>query len=194
MSHGDRQRYPIEAAATLAHELADLLRPACLMVEVAGSIRRCKPTVGDIELLYVPRFEEEPIDLVTRGMVNQADKVIDRLLASGVLVKRRNVNGSTTWGEQNKLAVHRDSGMPVDLFSTTTASWFNYLVCRTGPADSNARIAKAAQARGWKWNPYGPGFTRVVDGDTLARSHAVTSEADVFTFVGLPYLPPEDRT
>jgi DNA polymerase/3'-5' exonuclease PolX len=194
MSQPDRPRYPLEMAAQVAGALVDLLRPACARVQIAGSMRRGKQTVGDIEIVYVARLMEEPIDLITRGMVDQADKVIDLLLGGGVLVKRRNANGSPCWGVRNKLAVHRPSGIPVDLFSTTEECWFNYLVCRTGPAESNARIAMAARARGWVWNPYGPGFSRVVDGDTLAREHAVRSEEDVFQFVGLPYLPPEGRT
>lgn len=66
-------------------------------------------------------------------------------------------------------------------------SWWNYLVCRTGPADSNTRICMAAQNRGWKWNPYGSGFSR---GDEI---RAMESEAEVFDFVGLPYEQPEAR-
>jgi hypothetical protein len=49
----------------------------------------------------------------------------------------------------------------------------------------------AAQAKGWKWNPYGSGFSRAVG---LGREvHQVTREQDVFAFVGLPYLEPWQR-
>ncbi|MGN6643580.1 MAG: hypothetical protein ACTHKU_11340, partial [Verrucomicrobiota bacterium] len=82
---------------------------------------------------------------------------------------------------------HKETGLPVDLFAATPENWFNYLVCRTGPADSNTRICMAAQARGWKWNPYGVGFSR---GDEI---QAVASEEEVFAFVGLPFEKPEGR-
>ncbi|MEQ1842767.1 MAG: DNA polymerase III, partial [Verrucomicrobiales bacterium] len=59
--------------------------------------------------------------------------------------------------------------------------------CRTGPGSSNIRIAEAARARGMKWNPYGCGFTHG------AKTIVMTSEREVFTTVGLPYLAPEDR-
>jgi DNA polymerase/3'-5' exonuclease PolX len=88
---------------------------------------------------------------------------------------------------------HVASGIPVDLFATTEACWHNYLVCRTGPAESNIRIAAAAKARGWKWNPYGEGFSR---GGPLAgpeEARALRSEREVFEFVGLPYTEPEER-
>jgi len=92
------------------------------------------------------------------------------------------------YGRKNKLMLHRATGLPVDLFAATEDNWWNYLVCRTGPADSNMRICTAAQSKGWKWNPYGAGFSR--DGKVVA----MTSEQEVFAFVGLPYTNPEHRT
>jgi DNA polymerase/3'-5' exonuclease PolX len=119
--------------------------------------------------------------------VNLADETIAALEKSGTLERRKNVNGSEMYGPKNKLMRHRASGMPVDLFAATPENWWNYLVCRTGPADSNRRICMAAQDRGWEWNPYGAGFSR--DSET----RAMESEAEVFAFVGLPYAQPEDR-
>jgi DNA polymerase/3'-5' exonuclease PolX len=155
---------------------------------VAGSLRRKKAVVGDVEILYVPRLEERQADLLSTEMVSLADEEIERMLADGTLAKRPSVTGVTAWGLKNKLALHR-SGMPVDLFRTTEISWWNYLVCRTGPSDSNTRIATEARRRGYQWNPYNAGFTRLSDGATIA----VESEAHVFAFVGLPYRAPEDR-
>jgi DNA polymerase/3'-5' exonuclease PolX len=111
------------------------------------------------------------------------------LLQSGRLAKRTNVNGSEMWGHKNKLAVHVASGIPVDLFSARLGNWFNYLVCRTGGAESNMRIASAAQAKGWKWNPYGVGFTNETGSDVF-----VNSERDAFELVGLKYLEPWERS
>jgi DNA polymerase/3'-5' exonuclease PolX len=79
----------------------------------------------------------------------------------------------------------------VDLFTATRENFFNYLVCRTGGEESNIRVASAAIARGWKWNPYGNGFSRVVG--LGSEHHDVTSEREVFEFVGLPYLEPWKR-
>lgn len=84
--------------------------------------------------------------------------------------------------------VHRASRIPVDLFATTREAWFNYLVCRTGPAESNTAIANAAIAKGWKWHPYDSGFT-----DQEGNWVYVRAERDVFDLVGLPYHAPPDR-
>lgn len=189
---GEKKRWPRAAALEVASELCAALKPSCSRLIVAGSLRRRKADVGDVEIIYIPRFEDRQFDMFTVAPVNLADKTIGDLLNSGALSKRASKTGSFAWGAKNKLAVHR-SGIPVDLFAATESNWWNYLVCRTGPADSNTRICMAAQQRGWKWNPYGAGFSR---GGPLAgepEEYIVTSEEDVFRFVGLPFAQPEDR-
>lgn len=190
MTPADKPRFAACIAARVAAELEAVLEPACLRILVVGSLRRRRPAVGDLELLYIPRLEArpDPGDLFGRPVwVNQADEVIARLEAAGTLERRRNVKGSEMFGEKNKLMRHRETGLPVDLFTATADNWANYLVCRTGPAESNTRIAMAAQARGWEWNPYGPGFSRGME------VVAMPTEQRVFEFVGLPYREPSER-
>lgn len=175
-------------ALPVAKELCDRLKPACSRLIVAGSLRRRKAAVGDVEILYVPLLEERPGDLFSTEMVSLAEEEICRMIGDGTLSARPLANGRTAWGEKNKLALHR-SGIPVDLFRTTDEAWFNYLVCRTGPAESNTRIATEAQRRGWQWNPYGAGFTNLETGDVTPMD----SEEAVFRFVGLPYKQPWER-
>lgn len=192
----DKQRWPIADALRAAQELCEMLDPVCERLIIAGSIRRKRPDVGDIELVYVPKFCIAPdiSDLFSTKTHNMADTVIAGMEKARTLSRRVNVLGKTAFGEKIKLMVHPESGIPVDLFATTIESWWNYLVCRTGPADSNTRICVAAQQRGWKWAPYSPGFTRYVTGeDGEIETRAMDSEQAVFEFVGLPYFEPEDR-
>ena len=186
VSKAQKQKWPRAAAIEVAREICQALTPACERIIVAGSLRRKKPIVGDVEILFIPKMEERQADLISTEMVSLADEIIQRLLDSGTIQKRLSVTGTTSWGRLNKLAVHR-SGIPIDFFQTTQEAWFNYLVCRTGPANSNTQICMAAQDRGWKWNPYGSGFSK--DGETVAMN----SEQAVFGFVGLPYFTPEER-
>lgn len=184
----DKVKFPYADALAVARELCTALKPVTSRLIVAGSMRRRKEKVGDVEILFVPRFQAVPFDLFgTVVQMSMADDALAGLLENGTLAKRLNVNGSEMWGEKNKLARHVASGIPVDLFSATEANWFNYLVCRTGPGPSNIAIASAAQRMGWQWNPYGVGFSR----DRAV--HAVGSEREVFEFVGLPYREPWDR-
>ena len=80
-----KTKYPLATAQAVAAELVHALQPACARLAVAGSVRRCKAQVGDIELVYVPRFADRPspiansqVDLFqTKSVrVNQVDLVL----------------------------------------------------------------------------------------------------------------------
>lgn len=184
-----KKKWPRAAALDVAQELVAALTPFCTRIEVAGSLRRKKPDVGDVEILFIPQIDKVQVGFFETDIAdaNRAEEEIDRLLRRRVILKRVSVNGAAAWGEKNKLAVHARSGIPVDLFATTEDSWFNYLVCRTGPAELNVAICNAAQQKGWKWNPYGAGFSRI------GHIEPMKSERAVFEFVGLPYSEPEHR-
>lgn len=191
----DKPKYPRAEAVAVAKALCDVLKPHCERLIVAGSLRRRRAEVGDVEILYIPKLRSVEVpsaDLFApprTALVDEVDAQLDWLLENGVIRQRKNVNGSVTWGEKNKLAVH-SSGIPVDYFAATEASWFNYLVCRTGGAELNTRIAALAKRKGWQWNPYQSGFTKVI---SIEEHFNVKSERDVFEFVGLRYLEPWER-
>jgi len=185
----DRPRYPWIVAEGIAEDICNHLRPGCKRIKIAGSLRRQKPDVGDIEILYIPVMQEQPDpeDLFRSITVSLAGGRIDGLERARILGRRLNSKGSEMYGPKNKLMVHIPSGIHVDLFTATEENWFNYLVCRTGPKELNLRICMAAIDRGWKWNPYGIGFSR---GSEIRR---MESEEAVFEFAGLPYRQPKDR-
>lgn len=188
----DKPKFEHRFAKALADKLVEALAPHCERILVCGSLRRRKPQVGDIEIVYIPRIDRERNPECLFGElrpVNLTDRAIEDLIARGTLEKRPNAIGTGAWGTKNKLARLVKTGVPVDLFATTPETWYNYIVCRTGSADTNTRIATLANQRGYKWNPYGPGFTSLGSDEPFI----VQSEADVFTFVGLPYLEPWQR-
>jgi len=152
----DKQRYPASIARKVADEMATELAPRCERIEIAGSLRRGKADVGDIEILYVPR--------------------IGQVRVPGELFPRR-----------GKLAVHVASGIPVDLFATTTERWFVSLVMRTGSAQSNTRLANAALKRGMQFHAYG------VIQDRSGQQIIPQSEREVFERLGVPYRDPSER-
>ena len=185
-----KPRFPRPVAIQAAREVVARLEPNCERIIVAGSLRRGKREVGDVEILYIPKMRPalSQSDFFSIEDINLADSAIEEMESYGTLSRRLNKNGSPSYGPKNKLMRHEGTGVPVDLFSTTAAAWFNYLVCRTGPAESNIEVAKAAQAKGWKWHPYGEGFS-----DHRGRPVRVCIEPDVFTLVGLPYYEPRER-
>ncbi len=179
-------------ALAVAEQMKIILSAVCDKIIIAGSIRRGKSRVGDIELLYIPKLavKPDPADLFGKPMqINLADAVIESLLADGILTKRLKEDGTQTWGPLIKLSTHTDSGIPVDFFSATPENWWTLLVCRTGSADSNMAICNAAIRLGMQWSPY-EGFKDRKDEKLIFVPH---SERAVFERVGLPYRKPQDR-
>ena len=56
----DKQKFPINQAEAVGFSLMAQLRPFSSRLQMAGSIRRRKPLVSDIEILYVPKIEQRP--------------------------------------------------------------------------------------------------------------------------------------
>jgi DNA polymerase/3'-5' exonuclease PolX len=146
-----KARWPANFARRIGDELVEALTPRCEHVCIAGSLRRGKTKVGDIEILYVPRIGQ----VRTSGELfpksgSLADELIEQWLTRGVLTKRPNKNGIPTWGALNKLAAHAASGISVYLFATTRERWFVSLVVRTGSAE---------RIHSWLPAHYGEGFS-----------------------------------
>jgi DNA polymerase/3'-5' exonuclease PolX len=188
-----KTKFIYKYAAPVAEKLIEVLEPSCERIAIAGSIRRMQAAVSDVEIIYVPKVRP----ILNAGEMFPTDTylpdlILKELEVGNQLVRRFNAEGEETWGPRIKLAVHKESTVPIDFFSIEGPSWWNYLVCRTGPAESNMRIAKAARERGWKWKPYSPGFCRVDDPAEKCAA-VMESEHEVFEFVGLPYLEPQHR-
>lgn len=171
-------RVRAEEARKVAEDLKARLEPCCERIEIAGSLRRQLPDVGDIEFLIVPKRE---------GTVDLLDRALTRLIFDGVLDFRRNKRGSRVYGRQNKLLFHVPSGIGVDVFSTDEKRWAIALVVRTGSEGTNKQIAMAALKRGWRFRAYGDGY------DTPQGHITCRSEREVFEVVGMPYLEPWER-
>jgi DNA polymerase/3'-5' exonuclease PolX len=186
-------RRPLAEAQAIAGGIVEMLAPLCERIEIAGSVRRRRESVKDVEIVYVSKVELLHVDgQLFAEEVLAADARIYDLERAGVLAMRPNVNGAFTFGSFNKLMIHAQSGLAVDLFRTTEAAWWSYLVCRTGGAESNTLLASSAQRVGLSWHPYAGGFSRV--GEPAEKCvHWPTSEAEVFRLAGRPWLEPEAR-
>jgi len=166
-------------AREIADELVGMLKPTCGRIAVAGSIRRRRLDVGDVELLVIPKFDEG-IDLLEREL--------GWLMVNQLFDYRRDKRGRITYGPKNKLLLHKPSGIGVDIFSTDEECWWVAMVVRTGGQHTNIEISRRAIERGLRFHAYGRGFTRA-DGSELV----CCSEQDVFRAVGLRYLEPWER-
>jgi len=169
----------LERAKAIAEEVKRLLEPVCEKIVIAGSIRRRKPYPNDIELLCIPKYVDG---------VDMLDAKIQTMIHLDMLGYRLNKLGSKVYGPKNKLLVHIESGIGVDIFSTTEECWPVALVVRTGGERTNKEIAFRAIERGMRFHAYGRGFTRADGSELICQS-----ESDVFRAVGLAYREPWER-
>ncbi len=159
-------RIPIAEAWPRAQRLAASIRQHLTggeRAEVAGSLRRCRETVGDVDLLVGSRRSSEIFDRVANG-----SDVLEVLLS-----------GDT------KMTIVLEGGLQVDVRVVDPDSFGAALVYFTGSKDHNVRLRTLAKDLGLKINEYG-----VYRGE---RVIAGRSEYDVYDAVGLSWIPPEMR-
>lgn len=158
-------RVLLAEAWPLAHAIADRMRTVrgVERVELAGSLRRRRDTVGDLDVL------------VTGG---DADEVM-RAFTTHDSVAEVLGHGDT------KSSVRLTSGLQVDLRLVPADSFGAALLYFTGSKEHNIELRRVAIERGMSLNEYG--LTR---GDTVV---AARTEEEVYRALGLDWIPPELR-
>ena len=174
-------KLPRDVVLPTAQRLLDALRPHCHRIELAGSLRRDRPTVGDIELVAIPIARTDLFGAPVKGPT-----ALDAFLAEKSVALTKN-------GDRYKqFAYGKGGGRPhvVDLFLPTPATWGSIFTIRTGSWEFS-RWLVTSQAAGGAC-PEGVAFT---DGRLYAhgRRLATPEEADVFTALGLAYIEPPLR-
>lgn len=136
-------------------------------MELAGSYRRGRETVGDLDILVVSP---------------NAAEIMDRFAELPDLE-------SITGRGETKMSIRIHSGLQIDLRVVPAASFGAALQYFTGSKDHNVILRGMARQRGLKINEYG---VFQVDGEKETYL-AGASEADVYATLDLPYFPPELR-
>lgn len=162
-----QERMLLGRALPLAQELIAELRalPWVKQAEMAGSLRRMKETVGDIDLLVTA---PEPAR-VTEAFVKLPQ--VQEVLARG----------------DTKASVRHVEGIQVDLRVVEPQALGAALQYFTGSKQHNIRVRDLASRKGLKVSEYG------VFDEKTGRRIAGRTEEEVYQAVGLPYIPPELR-
>lgn len=186
-------RWAWDFAKQQADDLVSLLESACHSITIAGSIRRLKPEIGDIDLVCVPVIEREAGGLFGDEL-SERDLLHDRcthLVADGVLQKRLDKNGRQSWGASLKRATFRGLNVDIQVVAdlTTLGAW---ILIRTGPAEFNKAVVTPTYQggllpSGFKWQ----------DGFQLYRYGGrveTPNEQSVFDALGIPFVEPSQRS
>lgn len=174
MSSGNRLSR--EKALKLAQEVIARFRPACQRIEIAGSLRREKPDVGDIEIVCIPNWN---VDLYGEKWPD-VERITNILFASGFQVFKS--------GDHYKQFTI--GPCMVDLFITTPECWGVIFAIRTGPADFSRRLVTPKFHGGFM-----PGNMRIQNGRVLRSGELLDTpeEEDLFRVYEMEYIQPKDR-
>jgi len=135
-----------EEAAEIGYQLLEWLAPYCRRAEIAGSVRRGKAEVKDLEIVAIPVVEMRQ-ELGLFGPVGQPVEVslLEEALARS-LPPGWGPGGKN--GRKYKRFIHSESGLACDLFLATPESWGGALAVRTGPAEFSTALMVRARRIG----------------------------------------------
>jgi DNA polymerase (family 10) len=166
------EHYLFAEVETIANRLAALIRkePYVMQCETAGSLRRKKEIIGDIDILAS----------VKKGSAGKLMK----LFVSNDEVKEVVARGAT-----KSTVILPGTGIRCDLRVVGKAEFPYALAYFTGSKDHNVAMRSLAKQKGWSLNEYG--FTPLAGKKRAVP--ACKDETDIYAALGLAYVPPELR-
>ncbi len=187
-------------ARRIAVDICYLLQPYCSKINIAGSIRRQKAEVKDIEIVCLP-IVTEMTDLFGAVIKTQRSELFfNECKKLGTSVK------GNPGGKYMQISL--PSGVNLDLFMPEAADYFRQYAIRTGSADYSYKVIAAAWKRkGWCGSDLG--LRKMIDcleiktPDGKSKWKCVNSAGEIppvweseevfFSWLGVDYLPPKYR-
>jgi len=188
-------------AKALADDIIISLNPYCDKIEIAGSLRRGKEIIGDLEICCIPKNEESKdmfgnVEDVYRNpfFLSIADTELGRVI-KGMPVGRY-------------MQIELPEGINLDLFMPEPHDYYRQLAIRTGSADYSFKvIATAWKKLGWAGTSQGlRKMTECIekklpDGKSKWECHisnpslppSWASEKEFFEWIRVPYIKPSER-
>lgn len=183
-----KSKVPLSVASSVAELLLRDLRDGCERIEIAGSIRRRRENVGDIEIVAIPKFA---FDLLGGRGYSELDGAIDRLMDISLIGIWLAPTKTGDRYKQFKLFYKGLDLCKLDLFIVSQETWGCQFAIRTGPASFSHRLVTPRRHGGLC-----PAHLRFKDGRLWHNEVALETpeEKDVFDFLGLPWCEPWQRT
>jgi len=169
---------PLATARFRAEKILTALAPFCERIEIAGSVRRARPVVNDLDFVVLVKpgqlmhFRERASLMNT--VVKSGEDIYIIRAADGLQIDFYFAHGPTQ-----------------DLLDSRPGNWGTVLLCRTGSKEHNIYMAQQAQRLGYRWETM-LGITMAVDmsGRTVLASE---TEEDMFKVLEMEFIPPERR-
>lgn len=184
---GDR-KHPWEVGDIVAQAFVHHMAPHAERIKVAGSLRRRKDEVGDIEIVMIPKIYREKNLLGEEGpRFDTVQKGIDSYIECETYPGRKPALERLNDGDRHIKLRETIVGIQIDLFVVRPpAEWGPIFSIRTGSADFSRRLMVALRNRGMRCEE-----GRVLDMHN--RLVPCPEEKDFFKAAGVPMIDPVKR-
>ncbi len=162
---GSSGRFLLSEADAIAARVIEQMKPFAGRISAAGSLRRRKETVGDLDIIISFDMPQRVMD----ALISLPE--VKTVLASG----------------ETKSSVTLENGIQVDLRVVDDSSYGAALLYFTGSKDHNVILRTISIERNYKLNEYAL-FSRSGDSVVAGRT-----EEEVYAALGLDFIPPELR-
>ncbi len=156
-------------AQKTADSAVERFRPYCSKIEIAGSVRRARRFVNDIDIVLIPTDRYA------------FDRVLMEMAVEATGSPRVEMSGP-------KIARVLYQGIQLDIYYATPETFPTLLLIRTGSKRHNIYLAARAKEKGWRLHANGDGLW-----DADSHRLAGDTEESIFEALGLPYKEPEKR-
>jgi DNA polymerase (family 10) len=163
----------LKGARALALRIVDAIAPYCQQIEIAGSIRRERPEVSDIDLVLIPTNLPAILERVSRTC-----KIVRGGLDS--------VNIAAQFGNGFQLDLFIAHDGEHDMFDAIPSNWGTTLLVYTGSKAHNINLAAQATARGLHLNAR----RGIEQGGKVIASR---TEQEIYEAIGMEWRPPTER-
>lgn len=142
--------------------------PGVTLAEAAGSFRRRKETVGDVDVLIAVKKPSETLALAIAEAIRKLP-IVSRVVAAG----------------STRVAFDLQSKLRVDIRLVSEKEWGSALLYFTGSKEHNISLRRVAISKGMKLNEY-----------ALTKEEKIIAqktEEDIYKALGVPFMEPKNR-
>jgi len=177
----------LEEAQAYANKVVEAIRDLCDRIEVAGSIRRKKKEVNDIDIVAIPKYIQAKSPLGTTISYGPSETWRERI--PGVLMCLPLKLLGHAFGSELMRLSFRENGLQVDIYRARPETWGILLLVRTGSIEHNMKLCNIAKSKGLKLSASQGVVTQAGFGEIIASN----TEEEIFAALGLPYIDPRNR-
>jgi len=165
----------LNEAYRVGGELCAELEPFCDKIQIAGSVRRERPVVNDLDIVLIPKDEDMKHHIQQLCLAKHPVFGFDEKPKSGPAMTRFYSEKHEIW---------------VDIYFATFETWPFILFIRTGSKEHNVYMCMTAKERGMWLCADGSGFFKDREKKAAFEIH---TEKDIFSVLGLSYKEPKER-